>query len=242
MAGNENEEPPQRSILPRPSPAVNLQEALDSDVYSVATHPPASPTPPQDGLLAAEQLPVLSIEDEDLASPMDEEEELACLEVTKGWGSAVSTNSKELAAQVMKEEDESVRTEEAEAASVLTQMGQGQKKVRNKKGLRLVIAEEPAGTPNPVPVAKTQGNGEPATSWAEEPLDQYLPRPEMKETNLSSASMTVSPPTPVTTITTVNPPAPKPTPEQMTTTIPYPKTTPMVTPVSYTHLTLPTIA
>ena len=211
-----NEEPPQRSILPRPSAAVNLQEAMESDDFSVATHPPASPTPPQDGSLAAEQLPVISVEDEDLAPPMDGEEELACLEVTKGWGSAVSVSSKELAAQVMKEEDKSVRTEEAEAASVLTQMGQGQKKMveqksRNIKGLRLVIAEEPAETPNPAPVTEPQGNGEPATSWADEPLDQYLPRPEARETNLSSASTTVLPPTPVTTIATVKPPMPAPT-------------------------------
>ena len=114
MAGNE--EPPQRSILPRPSAAVNLQEAMDSDVYSEATHPPASPTP--------EQLPVISIEEEDLPLPTDDE--LACLEVTKGWGVATRGTSKELAAQVMGEEDKSVKTEEAEAASVLTQMGQGQ--------------------------------------------------------------------------------------------------------------------
>ena len=236
MAGDE--EPPQRSILPRPSPAVNLQEAMDSDVFSEATHPPASPTPPQDGSLAAEQLPVISIEDEDL-SPPQMDEELACLEVTKGWGSAVSASSKELAAQVMKEEDKSVRTEEAEAASVLTQMGQGQKKMgeqksRNKKGLRLVIAEEPSGIPNPAPVTKSEGNGEPATSWADEPLDQYLPRPEAKETNLSSASMTVLPPTPVTTITTVNPPAPAPTPEQTTTTAHSLKATSMTTPTKPT--------
>ena len=224
MAGNE--EPPQRSILPRPSAAVNLQEAMDSDVYSEATHPPASPTP--------EQLPVISIEEEDLPLPTDDE--LACLEVTKGWGVATSGSSKELAAQVMGEEDKSVKTEEAEAASVLTQMGQGQKKMvepksRNIKGLRLVIAEEPAEATNPAPMAKAQGNGEPATSWADEPLDPFLPRPEAKEANLSSASTTAMPPTPETTITTVTPPAPMLSPTQTTTTAPFArKTKPMTTP------------
>jgi len=228
-----NGEPPQRSILPRPSTAVNLQEAMDSDVYSEATHPPASPTPSQGGSPATEQLPVISIEDEDFR-PTDEE--LACLEVTKGWGAATSASSRELAAQVMMEEDKSMKTEEAEAASVLAQMGQGQKKMverksRNIKGLKLVIAEEPAGAANPVPGAKTQGNGEPVTSWADEPLDQFLPRPEAKEANLSSASTTALPPTPETTITTVASPTPMPTPAQTTTTAPFArKSKPMMTP------------
>ena len=195
-----SEEPPQRVVLHRPSAAVNLEDAVRGDAYSEATHPPASPTSPQGELFVAEQLPVIAIEDNDLTLPT--EEEMACLEVIEGLGVTPNAQHKMLAEQVMKEEDGSERDEEAEAAAILARMSKEKMdhERRNKKGLKLSIPEKSG---------EIQGNEKPAASWADEPLDDFLPRPAREES---------LPPTPETTIMTVSPPlCPPPSPVRTTT-------------------------